>query len=164
MDPIAEKITHINSLTEALRLACAELVALAAAEDDTYAPLTEAAEGAQRAAKNFGDIGHVAHLRKTLAEIRRPKGPTVWLRWTGNGDRDLLGREVIRRTATRVLLGASMTSAGEWYDLKHGRRVGRHDAYLGEWRITDESLEQIRAMPVGPNDVSRAVEQAAKKV
>ena len=81
------------------------------------------------------------------------------LRWTGGG-KEPRRVEVVRRTATRVLVDANLQHGkqGTWYHLDDGRPVERaHDRWLGQWRITDEGLETIRAMPVGENAVSRAL-------
>jgi len=104
---------------------------------------------------------------RDLVEALRPKGATVEMEWVG---RDTRGRyaEVIRRTASRVLLNMGHSTA--WYNLGNGEEVGKERGHatrvrgyrwaVERWRLTKAAREQITALPIGATDVSRAYDQA----
>lgn len=160
MDQITAKLTHIEGLVDALARAFGELEALAAAEGEAYAPLVEAIGIRQRNLQGVIDKPGAAGLRGVVAEIRRPKGPRVRLRWIDYISQPDVEHEVIRRTDTRVLL-RSAHGAASWHRLDNGEEVGARKRFgSGRWCIREDEIEKIRALPVGPNDVSRAVETA----
>ena len=161
MDQINAKLAHIDSLTAALARAWRELAASAEADGADYERIREMALRA--VGHTDGQLAIYADsIRKTIVEIRRPKGPMVDLVWT-DGRKDPVRVEVTRRTKQRVLVGATSTYVGTWYKLADGYTVERERHYAGTWRLSKASLEQIRAMPVGENDVSRAVKTAKKE-
>lgn len=97
-------------------------------------------------------------VRRAVAEMRRPKGPTVTLEWSRGGKAPLVVCEVVRRTATQVMLLRPGWREAEAYKLKTGYPVKRGgDAFFGSWRVREADLATIRAMPIGENAVSRAL-------
>lgn len=170
MDQITAKLTHIEGLAEALERAFGELEALAVAEGETYAPLVGAIGIRRRNLQGVIDKPGAAGLRGVLAEIRRPKGRKVMMEWVARLAEPDAEREVIRRTDTRALL-RDPYGGMEWYQLSTGEQVGAKKSYssgqirgyrtnIDRWRIRKDEIEKIRALPVGHNDVSRAVEKA----
>lgn len=158
MDQITAKLAEIDALVAALARAYRGLAAAAEADGNDYERIQKQAVAD---AERF-ERGATASMRSALAEIRRPKGPMATLRWTGSEPVEPLLVEVIRRTEKRVLLGRRYSS-GTWHRISDGREVERRgDRWFGEWVITDESLEQIRAMSVGENAVSRALKGAKR--
>ncbi|WP_437901799.1 hypothetical protein [Sorangium sp. So ce124] len=103
-------------------------------------------------------------VRRALAEERRPKGPQVTLEFASfyASSREVLPGEVVRRTATQVVVRRKMQdghySADDYYKLADGKpaRSGA-SGFNGYWRIREADLPTIRAMRTGENAVSRAL-------
>jgi hypothetical protein len=114
--------------------------------------------------KNAADLTFDA-VRRSVAEARRPKGPTVNLEFATRFQHDRKDPqpvEVIRRTATQALVRRNPENGyyarDEYYKLDTGWPVKRQsDRFSGNWRIREADLETIRAMPIGENAVSRAL-------
>jgi hypothetical protein len=114
----------------------------------------------------------LARCRCALAHHRRPKGPMVILEWVGFGDKSEQVREVVRRTETFVFLRHPYGQE-ERYSMKdgeppggkatHSSRIRGFRTGVDRWRIKAEDLPAIMEMPVGENEVSRALRSMAEK-
>jgi len=115
-----------------------------------------------------GRAGDPTRERALLAEMARPKGPTVSLEHVsdrGVEDRGIKA-EVIRRTATQVFCRSY--GREEVYRLTDGEPVGvvkSHATRIRGFRTTASrtriraaDLHLVLALPVGRNDVSRALD------
>lgn len=101
----------------------------------------------------------IASTRKRIAMASRPKGPVVKMVGSGFGDRSEPG-EVVRRTPSIVYV--RLESVGKQYQfaVKSGYPTGPKAERCTWNRISPADLDRIRAMPVGENEVSRALKAA----
>lgn len=107
----------------------------------------------------------LAEVRQRVAEALRPKGPMVTLEWVSWHDREPMQAEVARRTEAWVFM-----SNGDKYSMKDGEppggkatsstRIRGCRSRKDRWRISAADLDRIRAMPLGENEVSRALKAA----
>lgn len=110
----------------------------------------------------------LASTKKAVAHHRRPKGRLVALEWVGWDKKAQQQREVIRRTAAFVFLRRDYGDE-EQFSLKNGEPIGGtktrttrirgYRAGTDRWRIVESELVALREMPIGENEVSRALRE-----
>lgn len=100
----------------------------------------------------------IARTRRDVAMAARPKGPPVVLSRTSYPRHEQRIVEAVRRTKT--IVHVRTTWMGErTFAVDSGFPYGPK-ADRCPWRIMEPCLDRIRAMPVGENDVSRALKAA----
>lgn len=159
---IDDLIGEAETKAAAIYAACCAM-----AQEAEYAAVVGPADGAAECATRA--LAALKQCRLKLEHSRRPKGPMVSMEWVGFHANPEERREVLRRTAAYVVLY-------DWHEerfaLKDGEPVGGKKTHasrirgfrtgVDRWRIRSEDLELIRAMPIGENDVSRALKALEK--
>jgi hypothetical protein len=142
-----------EALVEFERCMAASLVALEKVEQAAVRhPTVESAVRSQ--ARQLASASGTTGIRRVLAEARRPKGPAVRLvtfSYFGNRSGEAPG-EAVRRTEKRVWI--LVNGRVEQFSAETGAAIEKRQRS----RIAPEDLPVVAKMPIGKNDVSKALD------
>lgn len=140
------KARELQEAIEALNAATEEAHGFCVA-----AGVVQSVEGARAA---------ITGTRKRVAMAKRPKGVAVSLVGTGFNPGPPESGEAVRRTASTVYVRVDSRDKQYPFTVDSGWPSGPKAVRCTWLRISAADLDRIRAMPVGENEVSRALKAA----